>query len=193
MGARSYVENIADRTATRAAALTMSRVLLVVLILAGTVPSLVSGFHPFAVIMGAITLVLAVLLARDVVRLGRDQRQHPLDLAFEPAPRGGLLSSGVIFGAAAGVGLFAIVLGIVLIVGGGAEFWIWPVAGLVAAVAIALVGLPTLTLHRRTWRTLNDTLAAHPEQLAILADARARFPADAPFPFSAPTDQVTIP
>lgn len=193
MEARSYVENIANRTATRAAAETMSRLLMVVLIALGIVPSIVSNFHPFAVMMGLVTLGLAAVLARDVVRLRRQRREYPLDLAFEPAPTGGLLSPGVIFGAALAVALFAVVLSVVVTLGRAPQFLTWSFGGLVLAAAIALVGVPTLRLRGTTWHTLAKVLAAHPEQVAVLQDARARFPADAPFPFSAPTDQVTIP
>ena len=123
----------------------------------------------------------------------RQIRAEPLDLAFEPAPRGGLLSPGVIFGMAGGVALFAVVLGGVTWVSNPQLALTWAGVGLGVAAVIAGMGVPTLGVERRKWQVLGAALSEHPELIAYLQDARARFPRTAPFPFSAPTDVVSIP
>lgn len=192
MEARSYVENIANRTTMRAVILAMTKLLLAALVVGVLLLVILSQGHPAALIIGVVLLVGAGVLARDVVVLGREVRAHPLDLAFEPAPNRGLVSPGIVFGAALGLILFGAVLGTVtLLAGGDLSAWVWVALG--AGCAVALMGLPTLGVEKRKWTVLEAALAARPEAIAYLQDARRRFPASAPFPFAAPTDVVLIP
>ena len=193
MEARSYIENIANRTTMRGVIATMTRVLLVVTILAAFALAIGSGFHPAATIVAVVLLGLAAVLSRDVVLVTRDLRASPLDLAFDPAPRGGRLSPGTVFGIAGGVGLFGVVLGIVTWFSNPSQGLVWAGIGLALAAAVAAMGLPTLGVQGRKWQVLADALRDHPELVDYLQDARARFPKSAPFPFQAPTDVVSIP
>lgn len=193
MQARSYVENIANRTTMRGVVFTMTCLLAAVAVLGAVAINLLSGFHPVALILGFVLLVLALVLGRDVVIMGRAIRANPLDLAFEPASRDGLASPGTIFGAAGGLALFGLVMALAMLLTPGEDTFTAPLAMIGVGLALGIVGLPTLTAHQRTWRVLADALAKHPEMIPYLQDARRRFPADAPFPFSAPTDVVTIP
>lgn len=192
MEARSYVENIANRTTMRAVIATMTKLLLVVVVVAALGLLTLTNGHPAALIIGVVLLGGGVVLGRDVVLVGRDARANPLDLAFEPAPDKGLVTPGTVFGIAIGMALFGGVLaGVTTVLGQTIIIWTW-VAFAIAA-AFAVMGIPTLGVQGRKWRVLADTLRANPRLIEYLRDARARFPKDAPFPFSAPTDQVTIP
>lgn len=192
MEARSYVENIANRTTLRAVILSMTKLLFCVLAVGGIALMVLTQGHPAAVIIGVVLLVGAAVLARDVVLLGRAARSRPLDLAFEPAPNGGLVSPGIVFGIALGLLLFAVVLATVTLAGGGEmSVWVWALLGV--GVSVALVGVPTLGVEGRKWTVLSRALAAHPDTIPYLQDARRRFPAGAPFPFEAPTDVVRVP
>lgn len=194
MEARSYVENIANRTTMRAVGAAMTRVLMVTAFIGAVLLLVLTGFHPAAIVIGGVLIVIGFLVLRDVVLVSRALREEPLDLAFEPAPSGGILSPGTVFGAAGGVALFSVVLGGVTWFGNRSDVaFTWGGVGLLVAAAIAAMGVPTLGAPARKWAVLADALRDHPELVAYLADARARFPASAPFPFEAPTDQVTIP
>lgn len=192
MEARSYLENIANRTAMRAVIATMTKLLLVATLVGGVLLIIVSGGHPAALIIGAVLFVGSLVLARDVVVVTREARQNPLDLAFEPAPDRGLVTPGTVFGLALALALFGGVLAAVTGFGDGTvSAFAWGLLGV--GVALALMGIPTLGVQDRKWKVLSDALAAHPNLVGYLQDARARFPKTAPFPFSAPTDRVTIP
>lgn len=192
MEARSYLENIANRTTMRAVIATMTKLLLVATLVGGVLLIIVSGGHPAALIIGAVLFVGSLVLARDVVVVTREARQNPLDLAFEPAPDRGLVTPGTVFGLALALALFGGVLAAVTGFGDGTvSAFAWGLLGV--GVALALMGIPTLGVQDRKWKVLSDALAAHPNLVGYLQDARARFPKTAPFPFSAPTDRVTIP
>lgn len=192
MEARSYVENIANRTTMRSVIATMTKLLLVVVVVAAACLLTLTGGHPAALIIGVVLLGAAVVLGRDVLVVGRDVKANPLDLAFEPAPDRGLVTPGTVFGLALGMALFGAVLaGVTTVMGQTIIVWTW-VAFAVGA-AFAIMGIPTLGVQNRKWKVLTDALRANPHLIEFLQDARARFPKDAPFPFSAPTDQVTIP
>lgn len=193
MEARSYLENIANRTAMRSVIATMTRVLLVATVVAGFALAIGSGFHPAATIVAVVLLGLGVVLSRDVLIVTREIRSAPLDLAFDPAPRGGLLSPGTTFGIAGGVGLFSLVLGVVTSMSNPQQGLTWGGIGVGVAAILAVMGVPTLGVERRKWQVLADALRDHPELVDYLQDARARFPRSAPFPFQAPTDAVSIP
>lgn len=192
MEARSYLENIANRTTMRAVIATMTKLLLVATLVGGVLLIIVSGGHPAALIIGAVLLVGSLVLARDVVVVTREARQNPLDLAFEPAPDRGLVTPGTVFGLALALALFGGVLAAVTGFGDGTvSAFAWGLLGVGAA--LALMGIPTLGVQDRKWKVLSDALAAHPNLVGYLQDARARFPKDAPFPFQASTDEVSIP
>lgn len=192
MEARSYVENIATRTAILRMLERMTRNACIALVVAGGALLVGTGLHPAGVIVGTVLAVGAFVVGRASARLGRERRDDPLDLGFEPVPAR-YPTPGPWFGTAIALALFGAVFtalsfaarpDLATIVGGG----LLGAAVLVSAVASATVGL-----EQRRWRELDATLAAHPELVAYLADARRRFPSDAPFPFEAPTDGVTIP
>ena len=190
MEARSYLENIANRTTMRAVIATMTKLLLVATLVGGVLLIIVSGGHPAALIIGAVLLVGSLVLARDVVVVTREARQNPLDL--EPAPDRGLVTPGTVFGLALALTLFGGVLAAVTGFGDGTvSAFAWGLLGVGAA--LALMGIPTLGVQDRKWKVLSDALAAHPNLVGYLQDARARFPKDAPFPFQASTDEVSIP
>ena len=192
MEARSYLENIANRTAMRAVIATMTKLLLVATLVGGVLLIIVSGGHPAALIIGAVLFVGSLVLARDVVVVTREARQNPLDLAFEPAPDRGLVTPGTVFGLALALLMFGGVLAAVTGFGDGTvSAFAWGLLGVGAA--LALMGIPTLGVQDRKWKVLSDALAAHPNLVGYLQDARARFPKDAPFPFQASTDEVSIP
>lgn len=193
MEAHSYIENIANRTTMRGVISTMTRLLLVVVVIGAIAILVLTNFHPVALIVGAVLFVLSVVLVRDVVIVGRQLRAEPLDLAFEPAPNRGLVTPGTVFGLAGGLTLFGVVMGVVMWIGSGNSSFIGPIALVAVGVALAIMGIPTLGVQDRKWTVLADALRDHPELIPFLQDARARFPQSAPFPFSAPTDQVTIP
>ncbi|MDO5534011.1 MAG: hypothetical protein Q4F65_05105 [Propionibacteriaceae bacterium] len=193
MEARSYIENIANRTTMRGVISTMTRLLLVVVVVGAVAMMLVTNFHPVALITGVVLLGFGVVLARDVVIVTKQRRSEPLDLAFEPAPNRGLVTPGTVFGAAAGLVLFGGIMGGTMFVGNRDGSFIGPIALVAVGVALAIIGIPTLGVAQRKWTVLQDALRQHPEMIPYLQDARDRFPASAPFPFSAPTDQVTIP
>lgn len=192
MEARSYLENIANRTTMRAVVATMTQLLGVALIVGAIALMVVSGGHPAALIIGVVMLGGAALMVRDALVNRQELREHPLDLAFEAAPDRGLVTPGTAFGLAIAFGLFGAVFGIVTLLGSGL-LPVWSLGALGIGATFALVGIPTLGVQERKWKVLSDTLGAHPELVPYLQDARARFPKDAPFPFQAPTDEVTIP
>lgn len=192
MEARSYLENIANRTTMRGVIATMTALLLGAVVVGLVAILTLTGGHPAAVMLSVVLVVGAIILARDVVLVRRELKANPLDLAFGPAPHRGLITPGTVFGIAIALLLFGGVLGAVTLIGGGElSIWVWAAIGVGAAFAV--MGIPTLGVQQRKWRVLADALRAHPDLVAYLQDARARFPKDAPFPFSAPTDQVTIP
>ena len=101
---------------------------------------------------------------------------------------------GLVLLVAGGVGVFGVVLLIVsTAMGDVAQGLTWGLITLGVAGVLALMSIPTFGVQARKWRVLSDALQAHPELIPYLQDARARFPHSAPFPFSAPTDQVIIP
>ncbi len=192
MEARSYLENIANRTTMRAVVAAMSQLLGVAMVLGAIGLVWISDFHPATLIIGVVMLGVAGLMVRDTLINRRERKEHPLDLAFEPAPNRGLVTPGTAFGLALGLGLFGTVLALVSFFGTGQVLaYAWGVLGVGAA--FALMGVPTLGVQDRKWRVLSETLAEHPELIPYLQDARERFPKSAPFPFAAPTDEVTIP
>lgn len=192
MEARSYVENIANRTTMRGVVVTMTQLLGVTLVVGAIALMTLTGFHPAALIIGLVMLGGAVLMARDTRINRRVLKDEPLDLAFEPAPSRGLVTPGTAYGLALAFSMFGVVMGTVSYFGGGAvSVWAWAAIGV--GVVFALMGIPTLGVPQRKWRVLADTLRANPQMIEYLQDARARFPKDAPFPFEAPTDEVTIP
>ncbi len=192
MEARSYLENIANRTTMRAVVVTMTQLLGFCLVVGAIALIVVSGLHPAALIIGVVMLGGAGMMVRDAVINRREVTANPLDLAFEPAPSRGLVTPGTAFGLAIGLGLFGLVLAVVSFLGTGQVLpYAWGALGVGAA--FGLMGVPTLGVQERKWQVLADTLSAHPDLVAYLQDARARFPQDAPFPFSATTDEVTIP
>lgn len=192
MEARSYVENIANRTTMRGVVVTMTQLLGIALVVGAIALMTLTGFHPAALIIGLVMLGGAGLMVRDAVINRRVLKAEPLDLAFEPAPSRGLVTPGTAYGLALAFSLFGLVMGAVSYFGGGSvSVWAWAAAG-VGAV-FALMGIPTVGVPQRKWRVLTDALRANPQMIEYLQDARARFPKDAPFPFSAPTDEVTIP
>ncbi len=193
MEARSYIENIANRTTMRGVISTMTRLLLALVVIGAVVLNVLMNFHPVALIAGAVLLVFAVVLARDVVIVTKQQREQPLDLAFEPAPNRGLVTPGTVFGVAGGLVLFAVVLGATLFFASPGGSLIAPIVLGAVGVAIAIMGIPTVGVQGRKWTVLADALREHPELVPYLQDARNRFPKSAPFPFAAPTDVVTIP
>lgn len=194
MEARSYVENIANRTTMRGVVHDMTRILMVAALVAGPTVMLATPFHPLAIIIGSLLLILGVVLIRDAVVVGRRLREEPLDLAFEPAPDRGPVTPGVLLGVAGGIGLFAVVLLLVASVMGDMSLGIsWGAIGLGLALVIAAMSLPTFGVQKKKWAVLSRVLDAHPDQIPYLQDARRRFPQDAPFPFEAPTDVVVIP
>ena len=192
MEARSYVENIANRTTMRAVVMTMTQLLGFALFVGAIALITLTGVHPAALIIGLVMLGGAGLMVRDAVINRRVVRAEPLDLAFDPAPSRGLVTPGTVYGLALAFGLFGLVMGAVSYFGAGTiATWAWVALG-VGAV-FALMGIPTLGVAQRKWRVLTDALRANPLMIEYLQDARARFPKDAPFPFEAPTDEVTIP
>ena len=192
MEARSYVENIANRTTMRGVVVTMTQLLGVSLVVGAITLIVATKVHPAALIIGLVMLGGAVLMVRDTLINRKELREHPLDLAFDPAPDRGLVTPGTAYGLALGFGIFGIVMGSVSFVGGGAVSE-WAYAALGVGATFALMGIPTLGVQRRKWGVLVDVLRTHPHLIEYLQDARARFPKDAPFPFAAPTDEVTIP
>ncbi len=193
MEARSYVENIANRTTMRGVISTMTRLLLVVVVVGAIALMVLTNFHPVALISGVVLLGFGIVLARDVFIVTKQIRSEPLDLAFEPAPSRGLVTPGTVFGVAAGLVLFGAIMGITMYVGNPGGSFVGPIALVAVGVALAIMGIPTLGVQQRKWTVLSDALAANPGLVPYLQDARARFPKSAPFPFSAPTDVVTIP
>lgn len=193
MEARSYVENIANRTTMRGVLVTMTQLLGLALVSGAIALITLTGVHPAALIIGLVMLGGAGLMGRDALINRREVRERPLDLAFEPAPSRGLVTPGTAYGLALAFGLFGIVMGVVTYIGsgGGVSVWTWVAIGV--GLTFALMGIPTLGVKQRKWKVLADTLRANPLLIEYLQDARARFPQDAPFPFSAPTDEVTIP
>ena len=89
--------------------------------------------------------------------------------------------------------LFAVVLGATLFVASPGGSLIAPIVLGAVGVAIAIMGIPTVGVQGRKWTVLADALREHAKLVPYLQDARNRFPKSAPFPFSAPTDVVTIP
>ena len=193
MEARSYVENIANRTTMRGVISTMTRLLLVVVVVGAIALVVLTNFHAVALIAGVVLLGFGIVLARDVFIVTKQIRSEPLDLAFEPAPSKGLVTPGTVFGVAAGLLLFGVIMGATMYVGNPEGSFVGPVAIAAVGVAMAIMGIPTLGVQTRKWKVLEDALREHPELVPYLQDARARFPRSAPFPFSAPTDVVTIP
>ena len=193
MEARSYVENIANRTTMRGVISAMTRLLLVVVVSGAVAILVLLDFHPIALIVAMVLTGLAVVLVRDVIIVSRQLRADPLDLAFDPAPSRGLVTPGTVFGIAGGLLMFGIVMAVVLWVRAPTSSFVAPIALIAVGMALAVMGVPTLGVQERKWKVLADALRDHPELVPYLQDARARFPRSAPFPFSAPTDQVTIP
>lgn len=193
MEARSYVENIANRTTMRGVISAMTRLLLVVVVIGAVAILVLMDFHPIALIVAMVLTGLAVVLVRDVIIVSRQLRADPLDLAFDPAPSRGLVTPGTVFGIAGGLLMFGIVMAVVLWVRAPTSSFVAPIALIAVGMALAVMGVPTLGVQERKWKVLADALRDHPELVPYLQDARARFPRSAPFPFSAPTDQVTIP
>lgn len=193
MEARSYVENIANRTTMRGVISTMTRLLLVVVVVGAIALMVLTNFHPVALISGVVLLGFGIVLARDVFFVTKQIRSEPLDLAFEPAPSKGLVTPGTVFGVAGGLLLFGLVMGVTMYIGNPAGSFVGPIAIGSVGVALAIMGIPTLGVQTRKWKVLEDALRNHPELVPYLQDARARFPKDAPFPFQASTDEVSIP
>ena len=193
MEARSYVENIANRTTMRSVISTMTRLLLVVVVVGAIALMVLTNFHPVALISGVVLLGFGIVLARDVFIVTKQIRSEPLDLAFEPAPSKGLVTPGTVFGVAGGLLLFGLVMGVTMYIGNPAGSFVGPIAIGSVGVALAIMGIPTLGVQTRKWKVLEDALRNHPELVPYLQDARARFPKDAPFPFQASTDEVSIP
>lgn len=193
MDARSYLENVANRASAEAAWTAMVRGAVAICLVGAGLLAVLSGFHPAATIIAAVLVVGGALLLREAMRLSRQRRREPLDFTFDPAPTGGLLAPAVALGVPAGVGLFFAIFGAVLWFADPAQALLVGGAGLGVAVALALVALPTLFIERQKWSVLRGVLASRPDQVEQLQDIRARFPSDAPFPFAAPTDEVTLP
>lgn len=194
MEARSYLENIANRTTMRGVVYDMTRILMVACFIVGPTAMLVTSFHPLAIIVGGVVLVFGVVFARDTYLVSRQLKDAPVDLAFDPAPSRGPVTPGVVLGVAAAIGLFSAVFLLVSSVMGNLELGLgWGAIGLGLALVIGAMSLPTFGVQKRKWGVLQRALDEHPDLIGYLQDARRRFPADAPFPFSAPTDQVTIP
>lgn len=157
MEARSYVENIATRTAILRAIEDMTRNASIGLALGAAALMFGTGFHPAGVIIGGVLAVFALIVARHAVRLARERRSEPLDLAFEAVPGEMVPSPGRFFGAAGGLALFGVTFAalslatrpdMTLTVGGGL---------LGAAVLVAFVSVPALHLERRRWSQLAAT------------------------------------
>lgn len=194
MEAASYVENIANRTTMRGVVYDMTRILTVTCIVVVPLLLWATSMHPLAIIISGILGVLAVILVRDTIVVTRQLKASPLDLAFDPAPDRGPVSPANVLGVAGGVGVFGVVLLIVsTAMGDVAQGLTWGLITLGVAGVLALMSIPTFGVQARKWRVLSDALQAHPELIPYQQDARARFPHSAPFPFSAPTDQVIIP
>jgi len=194
MEVRSFIENVANRATVEDTVARMMRIAMVALFVAAVVLGVATGCHPAAIVIGVVLAVLGVRVARVVRRLAVEHRASPLDVTFDPVAVGGVLSPGVILGTAGGLaaffGLFAVILWVTsspdqaLLTGG---------VGLGVAAGVAAFGLPTIGMEERKWTVLRRLLADHPGEVARLQDIRRRFPADAPFAFSAPTDQVSVP
>lgn len=194
MEAASYVENIANRTTMRGVVYAMTRILTLACLIVIPVILWATSLHPVAIIISAVLGVVVIILVRDTIIVGRQLRQSPLDLAFEPAPDKGPVSPANVLGVAGGVAVFGVVFLIVSAAMGDLSLALtWGLITLGSAAVLALMSIPTFGVQARKWRILSEALAAHPDLIPYLQDARARFPRSAPFPFSAPTDQVIIP
>ncbi|WP_342372661.1 hypothetical protein PCC79_00265 [Propioniciclava soli] len=192
MVARSYVENIATRTAIGRMLERMMGTAGAALLVAGVGLAVATGFHPAGVIIGAVLVVGGVVVLRPAAQLRREHRENPLDFGFEPIPQRHP-TPGPVFGAAIALVLFGGLLLGAGVLSNGAALLPFGAGLLGAGLLVAVVGVTTLGLERRRWAELSATLDAHPELVAYLQDARRRFPADAPFPFEASTDEIRIP